>query len=174
MRSLGPLEFQELHQLHTFRGPNLFISLGEILLPNPSLDPGLQEEIWAILWKKVLEAHREQRPEEPGIPCAVTPGMGLFRHALPGAVLPFLILSGNWLSAENINFHNIRPPLDPTPFPNSFKCFTCDNAVDNYNCNRWAEDRWCPERMVGEGKKQRNEETNQERAAKRRELKREV
>lgn len=32
-----------------------------------------------------------------------------------------------------------------TPFPNSFKCFTCDNAVDNYNCNRWAEDRWCPE-----------------------------
>ncbi|XP_066855723.1 ly6/PLAUR domain-containing protein 6B isoform X2 [Anser cygnoides] len=26
-----------------------------------------------------------------------------------------------------------------------FKCFTCDNAVDNYNCNRWAEDRWCPE-----------------------------
>ncbi|XP_014749735.1 PREDICTED: ly6/PLAUR domain-containing protein 6B-like, partial [Sturnus vulgaris] len=31
-----------------------------------------------------------------------------------------------------------------TPFPNSFKCFTCDKAVDNYNCNRWAEDRWCP------------------------------
>ncbi|NWY32791.1 LPD6B protein, partial [Pheucticus melanocephalus] len=61
------------------------------------------------------------------------------------AVLPFLILSGHWAAAENINFHNIRPPLDPTPFPNSFKCFTCDNAVDNYNCNRWAEDRWCPE-----------------------------
>ncbi|XP_005519642.1 PREDICTED: ly6/PLAUR domain-containing protein 6B [Pseudopodoces humilis] len=73
--------------------------------------------------------------------------MGLFRHALAGAVLPFLILSGNLVSAEkeNINFHNVRPPLDPTPFPNSFKCFTCDNAVDNYNCNRWAEDRWCPE-----------------------------
>ncbi|NWS90245.1 LPD6B protein, partial [Toxostoma redivivum] len=61
------------------------------------------------------------------------------------ALLPFLILAGNWISAENINFYNIRPPLDPTPFPNSFKCFTCDNAVDNYNCNRWAEDRWCPE-----------------------------
>ncbi|GAB0191297.1 ly6/PLAUR domain-containing protein 6B [Grus japonensis] len=53
--------------------------------------------------------------------------------------------AGNWVSAENINFYNVRPPLDPTPFPNSFKCFTCDNAVDNYNCNRWAEDRWCPE-----------------------------
>ncbi|NWW41822.1 LPD6B protein, partial [Panurus biarmicus] len=61
------------------------------------------------------------------------------------AVLPFLILAGNWVSAENINFYNVRLPLDPTPFPNSFKCFTCDKAVDNYNCNRWAEDRWCPE-----------------------------
>ncbi|XP_072787855.1 ly6/PLAUR domain-containing protein 6B isoform X2 [Taeniopygia guttata] len=73
------------------------------------------------------------------------PAMGASRCALAGALLPFLILSGSWVSAENINFYNIRPPLDPTPFPNSFKCFTCDNAVDNYNCNRWAEDRWCPE-----------------------------
>uniref|UniRef100_A0A2K6R9T2 LY6/PLAUR domain containing 6B n=1 Tax=Rhinopithecus roxellana TaxID=61622 RepID=A0A2K6R9T2_RHIRO len=32
-----------------------------------------------------------------------------------------------------------------TPFPNSFKCFTCENAGDNYNCNRWAEDKWCPQ-----------------------------
>ncbi|NXK70160.1 LPD6B protein, partial [Sylvietta virens] len=67
------------------------------------------------------------------------------------AVLPFLILSGNWVSAENINFYNVRLPLDPTPFPNSFKCFTCDNAVDNYNCNRWAEDRWCPESECATG-----------------------
>ncbi|XP_071602506.1 ly6/PLAUR domain-containing protein 6B [Heliangelus exortis] len=64
---------------------------------------------------------------------------------LSGAFLPFLILSGTQISAENINFYNVRPPLDPTPFPNSFKCFTCDNAEDNYSCNRWAEDRWCPE-----------------------------
>ncbi|KAL9848445.1 ly6/PLAUR domain-containing protein 6B-like [Geothlypis trichas] len=76
------------------------------------------------------------------------PGMAALRRALTAAVLPFLpflILSGPRAAAENINFHNIRPPLGPTPFPNSFKCFTCDNAVDNYNCNRWAEDRWCPE-----------------------------
>ncbi|XP_014167815.1 ly6/PLAUR domain-containing protein 6B isoform X2 [Geospiza fortis] len=73
------------------------------------------------------------------------PSIGALRRALAAAVLQFLILSGHWAAAENINFHNIRPPLDPTPFPNSFKCFTCDNAVDNYNCNRWAEDRWCPE-----------------------------
>ncbi|XP_064370637.1 ly6/PLAUR domain-containing protein 6B isoform X2 [Dromaius novaehollandiae] len=72
--------------------------------------------------------------------------MLLLCHMLVGAFLQFFILSGNWVSSENINFYNVRPPLDPTPFPNSFKCFTCDNAVDNYNCNRWAEDRWCPEK----------------------------
>ncbi|NXC33105.1 LPD6B protein, partial [Campylorhamphus procurvoides] len=60
------------------------------------------------------------------------------------AVLLLSILPGNRLSAENINFYNVRPPLDPTPFPESFKCFTCENAEDNYSCNRWAEDRWCP------------------------------
>uniref|UniRef100_A0A8C3MTJ2 Uncharacterized protein n=1 Tax=Geospiza parvula TaxID=87175 RepID=A0A8C3MTJ2_GEOPR len=120
-------------------------SLSQILLLNPS-DPGLQpEEIWTILWKRELEVHREQRPEGWGFPCAVMPSIGALRRALAAAVLQFLILSGHWAAAENINFHNIRPPLDPTPFPNSFKCFTCDNAVDNYNCNRWAEDRWCPE-----------------------------
>ncbi|XP_075037018.1 ly6/PLAUR domain-containing protein 6B [Mixophyes fleayi] len=46
--------------------------------------------------------------------------------------------------AKHVNFHNVRPPLDPTPFPNSFKCFTCEKSIDNYNCNRWAEDKWCP------------------------------
>ncbi|CAN2389045.1 acetylcholine receptor regulator activity, partial [Pristimantis euphronides] len=46
--------------------------------------------------------------------------------------------------AKNVNYHNVRPPVDPTPFPNSFKCFTCEKSSDNYNCNRWAEDKWCP------------------------------
>nr|XP_032625426.1 ly6/PLAUR domain-containing protein 6B isoform X2 [Chelonoidis abingdonii] len=71
--------------------------------------------------------------------------MLLFYHMLAVASLQIFILSGNWALAKNINFYNVRPPLDPTPFPNSFKCFTCANAVDNYNCNRWAEDKWCPE-----------------------------
>ncbi|XP_066544051.1 ly6/PLAUR domain-containing protein 6B [Amia ocellicauda] len=48
-------------------------------------------------------------------------------------------------AARNVNFYNVRPPVDPTPFPNSIKCFTCDHAADNYNCNRWAEDKWCPQ-----------------------------
>ncbi|XP_038645913.1 ly6/PLAUR domain-containing protein 6B isoform X1 [Scyliorhinus canicula] len=46
---------------------------------------------------------------------------------------------------RNVNFHNVRPPMSPTPFPNSFKCFTCNSALNNYECNRWAEDKWCPQ-----------------------------
>ncbi|XP_072307036.1 ly6/PLAUR domain-containing protein 6-like [Eucyclogobius newberryi] len=32
-----------------------------------------------------------------------------------------------------------------TPHPGSFKCFTCQEARDNYECNRWAPDLYCPE-----------------------------
>ncbi|KAM6986619.1 ly6/PLAUR domain-containing protein 6 [Aplochiton taeniatus] len=31
-----------------------------------------------------------------------------------------------------------------TPFPGGFKCFTCEEAPDNYECNRWAPDVYCP------------------------------
>ncbi|KAL4618019.1 ly6/PLAUR domain-containing protein 6-like [Arapaima gigas] len=31
-----------------------------------------------------------------------------------------------------------------TPYPGGFKCFTCESAADNYNCNRWAPDVYCP------------------------------
>ncbi|XP_050195674.1 ly6/PLAUR domain-containing protein 6B [Myiozetetes cayanensis] len=71
--------------------------------------------------------------------------MSLFHPTLAGSFLLLFLLPGIRVSAENINFYNVRPPLDPTPFPDSFKCFTCENAEDNYSCNRWAEDRWCPE-----------------------------
>uniref|UniRef100_A0A8C2NGA2 LY6/PLAUR domain containing 6B n=2 Tax=Capra hircus TaxID=9925 RepID=A0A8C2NGA2_CAPHI len=76
-----------------------------------------------------------------------TPGvrMLLLCHVLTVAVVQTFIFSENRVFAKNINFYNVRPPLDPTPFPNSFKCFTCENAGDNYNCNRWAEDKWCPQ-----------------------------
>ncbi|XP_075685384.1 ly6/PLAUR domain-containing protein 6B [Rhinoderma darwinii] len=56
----------------------------------------------------------------------------------------FFITLKDSACAKNVNSHNVRPPLDPTPFPNSFKCFTCEKSTDNYNCNRWAEDKWCP------------------------------
>ncbi|XP_017550496.2 ly6/PLAUR domain-containing protein 6 [Pygocentrus nattereri] len=32
-----------------------------------------------------------------------------------------------------------------TPYPGGFKCFTCEEAVDNYECNRWAPDLYCPQ-----------------------------
>ncbi|KAM4698561.1 ly6/PLAUR domain-containing protein 6B [Rhinophrynus dorsalis] len=60
-------------------------------------------------------------------------------------VFKLFILVKNRTHAKNVNFNHVRPPLDPTPFPNSFKCFTCEKAKDNFNCNRWAEDRWCPQ-----------------------------
>ncbi|KAM4602168.1 ly6/PLAUR domain-containing protein 6-like [Polymixia lowei] len=31
-----------------------------------------------------------------------------------------------------------------TPHPGGFKCFTCQDAADNYECNRWAPDVFCP------------------------------
>uniref|UniRef100_A0A8B9TP17 LY6/PLAUR domain containing 6 n=2 Tax=Anas platyrhynchos TaxID=8839 RepID=A0A8B9TP17_ANAPL len=34
--------------------------------------------------------------------------------------------------------------LSATPFPHGFKCFTCEKAADNYECNRWAPDVYCP------------------------------
>ncbi|KAM4626713.1 ly6/PLAUR domain-containing protein 6B [Discoglossus pictus] len=69
----------------------------------------------------------------------------LISHLLILSFFQVLVLVKNKTLAKNINFHNVKPPLDPTPFPNSFKCFTCDKATDNYNCNRWAEDKWCPQ-----------------------------
>ncbi|KAJ6665389.1 hypothetical protein lerEdw1_003229 [Lerista edwardsae] len=31
-----------------------------------------------------------------------------------------------------------------TPYPGGFKCFTCEQAIDNYECNQWAPDIYCP------------------------------
>uniref|UniRef100_A0A8D2M2B6 Uncharacterized protein n=1 Tax=Zonotrichia albicollis TaxID=44394 RepID=A0A8D2M2B6_ZONAL len=35
-------------------------------------------------------------------------------------------------------------PYPSTPYPHGFKCFTCEKASDNYECNRWAPDVYCP------------------------------
>lgn len=32
-----------------------------------------------------------------------------------------------------------------TPYPGGFKCFTCEDAPDNYECNRWSPDLYCPQ-----------------------------
>lgn len=36
------------------------------------------------------------------------------------------------------------PRSTATPHPGGFKCFTCQDAADNYECNRWAPDVYCP------------------------------
>ncbi|KAJ8415030.1 hypothetical protein AAFF_G00007280 [Aldrovandia affinis] len=66
------------------------------------------------------------------------------RHAAVLQVL-LLVTTCEGEDANDIDFYNVMPPLDATPFPKSFKCFTCERASDNYNCNRWAEDKWCPQ-----------------------------
>lgn len=35
-----------------------------------------------------------------------------------------------------------------TPHPGAFKCFTCQEAADNYECNRWASDIYCPKETM--------------------------
>ncbi|OCT61052.1 ly6/PLAUR domain-containing protein 6B [Xenopus laevis] len=60
-------------------------------------------------------------------------------------VFLIFILVRSRVFAKNVNHDQVRHSLDPTPFPNSFKCFTCEKAKDNYHCNRWAEDKWCPQ-----------------------------
>ncbi|TRY59280.1 hypothetical protein DNTS_016357 [Danionella cerebrum] len=50
------------------------------------------------------------------------------------------------VTSENIDFYNLVPAVEGTPYPKSFKCFTCEQASDNYSCNRWAEDVWCPQK----------------------------
>ncbi|XP_051566434.1 ly6/PLAUR domain-containing protein 6B-like [Myxocyprinus asiaticus] len=62
------------------------------------------------------------------------------------ALVPIVVqLLVDLVTSDNINFYNLMPALEATPYPKSFKCFTCEQASDNYNCNRWAEDVWCPQ-----------------------------
>ncbi|KAL4635579.1 ly6/PLAUR domain-containing protein 6B [Arapaima gigas] len=73
--------------------------------------------------------------------------MAVWRALRRVAILQILLLSAvsDTGDARHVNFYNVRPPVDATPFPRSFKCFTCEHASDNYSCNRWAEDKWCPQ-----------------------------
>ncbi|XP_048390847.2 ly6/PLAUR domain-containing protein 6B [Stegostoma tigrinum] len=71
--------------------------------------------------------------------------MPITHHLTRVILVQLLTLLVDCTFGRNVNFHNVRPPISPTPFPNSFKCFTCNNALNNYECNRWAEDKWCPQ-----------------------------
>ncbi|CAL8320681.1 unnamed protein product [Merluccius merluccius] len=79
--------------------------------------------------------------------------MSLRSTALPMAlqaitafhILALVVICSAVVKSNRVNSYNIKPPVQATPFPKSFKCFTCERARDNHNCNIWAEDKWCPE-----------------------------
>nr|XP_054492048.1 ly6/PLAUR domain-containing protein 6 [Agelaius phoeniceus] len=61
--------------------------------------------------------------------------------------LLFLFLPGRAPAARSRDFTAkdivyLHPST--TPYPHGFKCFTCEKASDNYECNRWAPDVYCP------------------------------
>ncbi|XP_076008637.1 ly6/PLAUR domain-containing protein 6 [Genypterus blacodes] len=69
----------------------------------------------------------------------------------PWPVLAWVLLLTNiadWLtSVQSRDFTMkdiIRLHPSTTPHPGGFKCFTCQDAADNYECNRWAPDVYCP------------------------------
>ncbi|KAK1798860.1 hypothetical protein P4O66_007142 [Electrophorus voltai] len=49
------------------------------------------------------------------------------------------VLSRDFTLKDIVQLH-----LSATPYPGSFKCFICEEADDNYSCNRWAPDTYCP------------------------------
>ncbi|NXC00495.1 LYPD6 protein, partial [Orthonyx spaldingii] len=63
-------------------------------------------------------------------------------------LLLLLLLPGRALAARSRDFTAqdivyLHPST--TPYPRGFKCFTCEKASDNYECNRWAPDVYCPQ-----------------------------
>ncbi|XP_053837829.1 ly6/PLAUR domain-containing protein 6-like [Vidua macroura] len=65
----------------------------------------------------------------------------------PGLLLLLLLLPGRAPAARSRDFTAkdivyLHPST--TPYPHGFKCFTCEKASDNYECNRWAPDVYCP------------------------------
>ncbi|KAG8559994.1 hypothetical protein GDO81_017530 [Engystomops pustulosus] len=66
------------------------------------------------------------------------------------AVAWFLLFShiADWLQAVHSRDFTVQDIIflypSTTPYPGGFKCFTCEKAKDNYECNRWAPDVYCP------------------------------
>ncbi|KAI5613654.1 ly6/PLAUR domain-containing protein 6 precursor, partial [Silurus asotus] len=52
---------------------------------------------------------------------------------------PKTVLSRDFTLADIVQLHP-----SATPHPGGFKCFICEDAEDNYSCNRWAPDQYCP------------------------------
>ncbi|XP_010889419.1 ly6/PLAUR domain-containing protein 6 [Esox lucius] len=59
-----------------------------------------------------------------------------------------LTVIADWLEAAQSRDFTVKDIIflhpSTTPHPGGFKCFTCKDAPDNYECNRWAPDVYCP------------------------------
>ncbi|XP_028326351.1 ly6/PLAUR domain-containing protein 6-like [Gouania willdenowi] len=59
-----------------------------------------------------------------------------------------LMLTTHWIKTVQSRDFTLKDVVllhpSTTPHPHSFKCFTCEDAEDNYLCNRWAPDIFCP------------------------------
>ncbi|XP_063067627.1 ly6/PLAUR domain-containing protein 6-like [Engraulis encrasicolus] len=60
-----------------------------------------------------------------------------------------LTLLSDWLESALCRDFSVKDIVflhpSTTPYPGGFKCFTCENAADNFDCNRWAPDIYCPQ-----------------------------
>nr|XP_024000955.1 ly6/PLAUR domain-containing protein 6-like [Salvelinus alpinus] len=69
-------------------------------------------------------------------------------EAWPAAWVLILTLIADWLEAAQSRDFTVKDIIllhpSTTPHPGGFKCFTCKDAPDNYECNRWAPDVYCP------------------------------
>ncbi|XP_041740290.1 ly6/PLAUR domain-containing protein 6-like [Coregonus clupeaformis] len=69
-------------------------------------------------------------------------------EAWPAAWVLLLMLIADWLEAAQSRDFTVKDIIllhaSTTPYPGGFKCFTCKDAPDNYQCNRWAPDLYCP------------------------------
>ncbi|CAB1328586.1 unnamed protein product, partial [Coregonus sp. 'balchen'] len=99
----------------------------------------------------------------PGRLRSLVSSPGLLRSLRPACVKPrpamepwpavawvlLLTVIADWLkTAQSKDFTEqdiIYLHHSTTPFPGGFKCFTCEEAPDNYECNRWAPDLYCPQ-----------------------------
>lgn len=54
--------------------------------------------------------------------------MLLLCHVLAVTILQILIFSENWAFAKNINFYNVRPPLD-RKYGLWFSCRLCEHCL---------------------------------------------
>ncbi|MBN3324777.1 LYPD6 protein, partial [Atractosteus spatula] len=104
-------------------------------------------EVWTTLRSPAVRADGNSannpaaRPQQMAQPCSFS----LFGSETT-ACEPVLVLyscqSAAFSEPRDSGFFN--PNAEATPYPGGFKCFTCENATDNYECNRWAPDLYCP------------------------------